>query len=108
MDSYQDRRDLFSTDEIENYLNMKVGNIIPDRDNFLADNFATVKFCHSRKENFPALFSVVCQDFGTLFSSCASERTFLTINPIVKHYRSRLVSGFLEDILVVRSCSIMW
>ena len=51
VDSHKDRRDVFSTDEIKNYLNMKVGNIIPDGECFVADNFATVKFWYSRKEN---------------------------------------------------------
>ena len=92
-----------SLDEISLYNLLVVDHLVEERQKFLKDGYAILRFWHERKNQFPNIFSVALQIYAKPVSSTASERVFLALQLLVNEKCCTLRPSLTDNMILIRS-----
>ena len=92
-----------ATDEAFRYKSTSIRQFGLDKEMFLLDPLAVLRFWYSRKSTYPKLFKLAMRAYCTTASTTSSERVFSVINKIITPDRSLLSCEHVAKIIVARS-----
>ena len=92
-----------SLDEVSLYNLLVVDHLVEERQKFLNDDCAVLRFWHERKNQLPNVFYVALRIHAIPVSSAASERVFSALQLLVNEKRSTLSTSLIDDMIAIRS-----